>query len=42
MAPDRLTKNVSSTSSVVSPTTGTEIVFVPCPGVNVSVPEVVV
>ena len=42
MAPDRLTKNVSSTSSVVSPTIGTEIVFVPCPGVNVSVPEVVV
>ena len=32
VAPDRLTKNVSSTSSVVSPTTGTEIVFVPCPG----------
>ena len=36
----RFTKNVSSISSKTSPTIGTEIVFVTCPGRNVSVPEV--
>ena len=38
----RFTTNVSSISSIVSPTTGTDTVFVTWPGVNVSVPEVVV
>ena len=42
VGPDRLTTNVSSISSSTSPTTGTEIVFVAWPGVNVSVPDVVV
>ena len=39
---ERFTKNASSISSSTSPTTGTDTVFVTCPGVNVSVPEVVV
>ena len=40
VAPDRLTVKVSSLSSAVSPVTGTAMVAICCPGLNVSVPAV--
>ena len=39
-APERFTKNVSSASLTVSPTTGTKIFWVVCPGVKANDPEV--
>ena len=41
-APERFTKNVSFASFSASPTTGTVMVCVVCPGAKVTVPDVVV